>query len=151
MDTQSLPGNLRKFSYYYVILQLCHFTLLTRGAFIYLSGSQIPFPAQPPLGGWAIETIPFLLGMGAVDALAAGMAIYGGWNLIARGEFKVKLWVISLNIALVSAIIFCFGTMPSGAWGANPLGYGILAIMFAPLLVYYVCLMRFWTQSGFDY
>jgi len=148
MDTKSLPGRIRKFSYYYAILQLCHLTLLMRGTFMYLSGRQIPFPAQPPVGGWAIETIPFLLGMGAVDALAAGLAIYGGWSLIARGEFLVKLWVISLTIALVSAIVYCFGTFPSGAWGANPLGYGILAIVFAPLFVFYVCLMRFWTRSS---
>ena len=150
MDTKSLPGELRKFSYYYAILQLCHLTLLSRAGIMYLSGSKIPFPAQPPIGGWAIETIPFLLGMGAVDALAAGLALYGGWSLIARGEFLVKLWVISLNIALVSAVVFCFGTIPSGAWGVNPLGYGILAIVAAPLFVYYVRFMRFWTQSGLD-
>jgi hypothetical protein len=150
MDAESLPERLRKFSCYYAILQLCHLTLLTRAAFMYLSGSHIPFPALPPVGGWAIETIPFLLGMGAVDALAAGLALYGGWILIARGEFLVNLWVISLNIALVSAIIFSFGTIPSGAWGANLLGYGILAIVFAPLLVYFVYLMRFWIQSGLD-
>ncbi len=150
METESLPGRLRKFSCYYAILQLCHLTLLTRAAFTYLSRSHIPFPALPPVGGWAIETIPFLLGMGAVDALAAGLAIYGGWILITRGEFLVNLWVISLNIALVSAIIFCFGTLPSGAWGANPLGYGILAIVFAPLFVFYVCLMRFWARTSLN-
>ena len=150
MDSKSLPDRLKKLSYYYSILQICHLTLLTRATFMYLFRGHIPFPALPPVGGWAIETIPFLLGMGAVDAMAAGLALYGGWILIARGEFLVKLWVISLNIALVSAIIFCFGTIPSGAWEANPLGYGVLAIMFAPLLVYYVCLIRFWIQSGLN-
>jgi hypothetical protein len=150
MDSKFLPGRLKKFSYYYAILQLCHLTLLTRAAIIYLSGGQIPFPAQPPVSGWAIETIPFLVGMGAVDALAAGLAIYGGWSLISQGVFLDKLWVISLNIALVSAIVFCFGTIPSGAWGTNAIGYGILAISFTPLFVYYVCLMRFWTQPGLD-
>ena len=150
MDTQSLPGRLRMFSYYYAILQLCHLTLLTRAAYMFLSSSQIPFPAQPPLGGWTIEIIPFLLGLGAVDALAAGLALYGGWSLVARGEFLVKLWVISLNTALVSAIVFCFGTIPSGAWGTNPLGYGILVIVVAPLFVFYVSLMGFWTRSGLD-
>ncbi len=150
MDVKTLPSRLEKFSYYYAILQICHLTLLTWAGIRYLSGGQISFPAQPPVGGWAIETIPFLLGMGAADALAAGLALFSGWRLITRGEFLVKLWVISLCIAMTSAIIFCFGTIPSGAWQANPLGYGILAIAFAPLFVYYIYLMRFWTQSGLD-
>ena len=147
MDTKTLPVRLRLLSYYYSILQLCHLIFLSRAGFIYLSGGQIPFPAQPPPGGWASETIPFLLGMGAVDAFAAGMALYAGWILITKAVFEEKIWVLSLNIAISSAIVFCFGTIPTGTWGANSVGYGILGVVFAPLPFYYAYLMRFWFQK----
>ena len=148
MAAELVSRRLRFYSYYYAVMQLSHLILLTRAGAIYLSGGQIPFPAQPPVGGWAVETIPFLLGMGTVDALAAGMALTAGWILISKGEFLINLWIISLTIALTSAIVFCFGTIPSGAWGTNLVGYSVLGIVFAPLFVYYVCLIRFWVRSS---
>jgi hypothetical protein len=144
MDKSSVPERLRSFSYYYAILQLFHLTFITRAGIIFISRGQIPFPAQPPMSGWANETIPFLFGMGVVDAVAAGMTLYAFWALISKEEFLIKVWVLSINIALTSAIVFCFGTIPSSAWETNPIGYGILGLVFTPLFVYYVCLMRFW-------
>ena len=148
MDIKTNSLGLRRFSLYYSVMQLSHLVLLTRAGIIFLSGGQIPFPAQPPIGGWEKETIPFLLGMGAMDGLAAVMAIYSGWVLFTKKEFLINIWAVSLTIAITSAIIFCFGTFPSGAWEDNLLGYGTLAVVFSPLFVYYVQLIRIWIPKS---
>jgi hypothetical protein len=145
MDNKPISVGLRRFSLYYSLLQICHLVLLTRAGAIFLTDGKIPFPAQPPIGGWASQTIPFLLGMGFMDGLAAVLAIYAGWVLITKRMFLDKLWAISLTIAITSAIVYCFGTLPSGAWIRHPLGYGSLGIAFAPLFVYYVYLMKYRT------
>ncbi len=143
MASEKITRSLRYLAYYYALLQLSHLIFLTRAGSIYYSSGQMVFPAQPPAGGWSVETIPYLLGMGAVDALAAGLALYAGWVLRFRNIFLMKIWVISLTVALTSAVIFCFGTIPSGAWWINPIGYGLLGLFFAPLFLYYVSLLRF--------
>jgi hypothetical protein len=148
MDPKPLPKWIGFLSKYYAVLQIFHLTFLTRAAILYSSTGRIPFPAQPPDNGWLSDTIPFLFGMGAVDAVAAAMALFAGWKLFFRNQFQTPLWVISLNTAITSALIFCFGTLPSGAWGANPLGYGVLAVVFSPLFLYSVLLMKFWTRWG---
>ena len=147
MDPKPLPRWIGILARYYAVLQLFHLTFLTRAAILYNSTGRIPFPAQPAGSSWAVETVPFLFGMGAVDAVAAGMALYAGWKLFFKSRFQTPLWVISLNTAMTSALIFCFGTVPSGAWQAHLLGYGVLAIVFSPLFVFYVLLMFFWTRE----
>jgi len=147
MDSKPIPKWIGLLARYYAVLQLFHLSFLTRAAILYSSTGRIPFPAQPAGSSWAVETVPFLFGMGAVDAVAAGMALFAGWKLIFRTQFQTPLWVISINTALTSAVIFCFGTLPSGAWQANPLGYGILAVVFSPLFAFYVMLMLYWTRE----
>jgi hypothetical protein len=131
------------FSRYYCLLQITHLILLTRAAVIMVGGGSVPFPAAPPPGGWSEEVLPFMIGMGAVDALAAGLAVYAGLTLIRKNIFLNITWLVSLSLALSSAVVFLFGTLPSGAWQADPVGYGILVIFFSPLLPYLYFLLRY--------
>jgi len=147
MDTSSITPRLKGLAKYYTVLQLFHITFLSRAGFIYLTKGRIPFPAQPPQNGWAVETIPFLFGMGAVDALAAGLAFYAGWKMFKNSVFLPNIWAISITIAMTSAVIYCFGTLPSGAWQTNPIGYGIVVLAFSPLLVLFICFFRFWLKE----
>ncbi len=146
MDSGSPPARLGWFLRYYALLQLFHLTFLIRAGFIYLSSNQIPFPAQPPAGGWQSQTIPFLIALGALDAIAAGLALFAGWRLIFGSVFSPDIWMISISIALTSAVIYCIGTLPSGAWGTNPLGYGIVVILFSPLTILGLDLWKFWIR-----
>lgn len=147
MDISGIPPRLKGLVKYYSILQIFHITFLTRAGIIYLMDGRIPFPAQPPQNGWATETVPFLFGMGAVDALAACLAFYAGWMMIKNSIFLPNIWAVSITIAMTSAVIYCLGTLPSGAWQANPLGYGIVALAFSPLLVLASIFFRFWLKD----
>jgi hypothetical protein len=147
MDKQAIPIRIIQLSKYYAFLQIFHVLFLARAGLIFILQGEMPFPAQPPPGGWVPETIPFMFGMGFMDALAAGIAIYAGWMLIKRDHYQLPLWIISIHIALSSAVVYCFGTMPSGAWLAHPIGYGIVALLFSPLIFLFIYLVRFWVKS----
>jgi hypothetical protein len=144
MESASLPKVLRQLLSYYTFLQFTHIIFLSRAGLIYLTTGRIPFPAQPPITGWAAETIPFLFGMGAVDALAAGLALFAGWKLVKDSKFLQNVWIISISIAVSSAVIYIFGTLPSGAWQANPIGYAIVTLVFSPLLILVILFVRIW-------
>jgi hypothetical protein len=146
MDSTPLPKGLRRLLNYYSLLQFLHILFLSRAGLIFLTQGRIPFPAQPPVTGWEVETIPFLFGMGAVDALAAGLALFAGWKMVKDSEFYQNIWLISICIAATSAIIYCIGTLPSGAWQANPVGYGIVVVVFSPLVILVVQFLRFWPK-----
>jgi hypothetical protein len=137
------------FSRYYSLLQVTHLILLTRAGLIMMGGGPVPFPAAPPPGGWSDSVLPFMVGMGAIDALAAGLAVYAGLILIRKKQFLNTLWLVSLSLALSSAVVFLFGTVPSGAWQADPVGYGVLIIFFSPLLPYLYFLLKHNQAKGF--
>jgi hypothetical protein len=137
-------------SLYYAALQLLHFCLLTRAGIVYLASGRMPFPAFPPQGGWPESVIPFLLGMGAVDGLAALLTVYLALRYLVKKHYSAGLWLVTLSAALSSAAVFCFGTLPSGAWAADPLGYGSLVVFFAPLPVLFSYLLRFSLEMGKD-
>jgi hypothetical protein len=98
-----------------------------------LSTGTVPFPALPPANGWSAQVIPFLLGMGALDGAAAGLDVFAAISLFIKNSFDSRLWMISLGIALTSAIIFTVGTLASGAWNDHSLAYVLLVIFFSPL------------------
>jgi hypothetical protein len=148
MDSSNLPKSFRRLLNYYSLLQFSHIFFLSRAGLIFLTQGRIPFPAQPPAAGWEAETIPFLFGMGAVDALAAGLALYAGWKMAKDSVFYHNIWFISVCIAATSAVIYCFGTLPSGAWQANPIGYGIVAFVFSPLLILVIQFIRIWPKNN---
>lgn len=133
---------LRPLIVYYGILQSVHLLALLRAAYLFSRLNRFPFPAPPPTGGWAPQTIPFLIGMGLVDAVAIILALVFVYMWIINRQTPIRLGLISLTIAGASAAIFAIGTFASGAWAANPLAYGVMVILFAPLLPFFVLLAR---------
>lgn len=127
---------------YYGILQICHLGALTRASMIFMVKEKMVFPASPPAGGWTGQVIPFLLGMGAVDAVAAGLGVFYAWNKMRKQKGVDRLGVISLTAAITSALVFGAGTIASGAWTDHTLEYVIMLILFTPLLPLYISLLR---------
>ena len=127
---------------FYGFLQTMHLFFLGRAGYILLNTGNVPFPASPPPGGWDAVVIPFLMGMAAADVVAAGMGIYFAYSFINNGKFKPLAGVISLTIALSSAIVYLIGTLPSGAWVHNPISYLIVILAFSPIVPLYILLVR---------
>jgi hypothetical protein len=127
---------------YYGILQSAHLISLVRAGWIWTATNQMVFPAPPPQGGWAPETIPFLFGMGLVDALAAFLGIAYVGLAFREKTPESSLGLISLTSALTSAFVFVAGTFSAGAWCANPAAYGALVVLFSPLIPLYAVFLR---------
>jgi len=127
---------------FYGFLQTMHLIFLGRAGYILLKAGNVPFPASPPPGGWDTVVISFLMGMAAADVVAAGIGIYFAYSLIIKQQFKPLAGVISLTIALSSAIVYLVGTLPTGAWVSNPLSYLIVILAFSPIIPLYVLLVR---------
>ncbi|MDZ7844528.1 MAG: hypothetical protein U5K99_06995 [Anaerolineales bacterium] len=127
---------------YYGLLQLAHLGTLTAAGLAFLKSGSMPFPAQPPTGGWADQALPFLLAMGGVDAAAAALGVWFVVKYLIADVWKWKIGVISITSALTSAVIFAAGTGASGAWLEHPLAYGGMVLVFAPLFILYYYLVR---------
>ena len=127
---------------FYCFLQTMHLFFLGRAGYILLKTGNVPFPASPPSGGWVKMVIPFLMGMAAADVVAAGLGIYFAYSLFINEIFKPLAGVISLTIALSSALIYLIGTLPAGAWVQNPISYLIVILAFSPILPLYVLLVQ---------
>jgi len=127
---------------FYGFLQTMHLFFLGRAGFILLKTGNVPFPASPPPGGWDASVIPFLMGMAAADVVAASLGIYFAYSLFIKNKFKPLAGVISLTIALSSAIVYLIGTLPAGAWVYNPISYLIVIMVFSPIIPLYVLLVR---------
>jgi hypothetical protein len=127
---------------YYGILQSVHLLALLRAGYLFSRLNRMPFPAPPPAGGWTPQAVPFLIGMGLVDGFAIILALIFAYTWVTRRQVLTRLGLISLTIAGASAAIFAIGTFASGAWAAHPLAYGIMVILFAPLLPFFVLLAR---------
>ena len=97
----------------------------------------MPFPAPPPLSGWRPQATYFLGGMGIADGIAILLALYFAIQTLFYKRFIPLTGVISLTAAITSALVFAVGTAASGAWTAHPLGYALMGILFAPLLLLY--------------
>jgi len=127
---------------YYGILQLAHMFILGRAGLILLRYGTVPFPASPPPEGWNAAVIPFLMGMAAADVIAASLGIYFSYSLLIRNKRKLLAGIISLTIALSSAIVYLVGTLPAGAWVHNPLSYLIVLLAFSPIIPLFLLLLR---------
>ena len=124
---------------YYGLLQLTHFSLLTWGGFMILRTGKLIFLALPPLEGWSPQVTPFLMGLGLADAIAAGMGIYFAFQALVKKCWYINLGLISISIALASALVFLVGTISAGAWYQNPIEYLGMVVLFLPVpLLYFI-------------
>lgn len=141
MDETETSRSLRFLTGYYGMLQSLHLLLLARAGWHLLQKQQLPFPASPPPGGWPGPVLPYLLGMGIVDLCAIGLGLVFVSYFFVRREVNWVLGLISLTAALSSGIVYLVGTIPSGAWGANPLSYLAVLLLFGPVLPLYFSLI----------
>ncbi|RLE05920.1 MAG: hypothetical protein DRJ13_01145 [Bacteroidetes bacterium] len=126
---------------FYGILQAMHLFFLGRAGYILLKTGRVPFPASPPPGGWNPAVLPFMMGMAAADVVAASLGIFFSSSLLIKKSFKPLVGIISLTIALSSAIVYLAGTLPAGAWDHNPMSYLIVVLAFSPIVPLYFLLM----------
>jgi len=127
---------------YYGVLQVTHLLTLAWAGLYFLRAGVMPFPAQPPAGGWNEQVIPFLLALGALDAAAAALGIWFAVQRVIMGKWRVTAGLISGTMALTSALVFAGGTYASGAWWEHPGGYLGMVTAFAPLLPLYLILIQ---------
>lgn len=118
---------------YYGLLQLAHVITLIWAGSVRLQSGQMPFPAQPPPGGWHPQAFPFLLGMGVLDAGAAGLGLYFIWHVLRGKQVDYRLGLISLTMALTSAGVFAAGTWAAGVWQLYPVSYFGMLILSLPV------------------
>lgn len=139
---------LRGLAGYYGVLQSLHLLSLARAGWIVLRGGEIPFPAPPPSGGWPATSLPFLLGMGAVDVAAIILGLIFVYRYFVQDKIELFLGGISLTIALVSGVEYLIGTLPSGAWQENLLAYIVVLLVFSPVIPLYILLLRLTGNYG---
>lgn len=124
------------------MLQSTHLAALARASVIFLQTGSLPFPASPPAGGWSPQVMPFLFGLGAVDVLAILLGItFAALTLVGSRDVG-RLGLLSLTIAISSAVVFAIGTISAAAWSAHPYEYGLMVALFAPLLPLYLSLLN---------
>jgi hypothetical protein len=148
MKVSKAESALKLLAGYYGVLQSLHLLSLARAGWIVLRGGQIPFPAPPPAGGWPSTSLPFLLGMGAVDAVAIILGLIFVYRYFVQDKIELFLGIISLTIALVSGVEYLIGTLPSGAWQQNLLAYIVVLLVFSPVVPLYIVLLRLTGNRG---
>jgi hypothetical protein len=133
---------LRLLTGYYGILQSSHMLVLLRAGLILLRTGEMKFPAPPPPGGWLLQTIPFLVGMGIVDAVAITQALFYVYYAVFRNQLIPQLGIISMTIAGSSALIFAIGTYASGAWMQHLFAYVAMVVLFSPTIFLFILLLN---------
>jgi hypothetical protein len=127
---------------YYGILQSLHLLTLARAGLLILRGVAFPFPILPPPQGWNQQSMAFLFGLAGTDVIGILLGIIFAGQLLLKGKLNRTLGVLSLTIFITGAVVFGAGTFPSGAWAAHPMAYGVMVVLFAPVLLIYSFLLR---------
>ncbi len=121
---------------WYALYQALHIMLNSA----YLLGLAPWFPPPPP-EGWASQTSFFFNGMAFLDLINAVFSL-----IFAAGYFQKKpgssvLGIVTLTISMYAAALFTIGTITSGAWDENLLGYLWFYIPFIPIIALYILLL----------
>ena len=119
---------------YYGILQSFHLVALMWAGVHYYSTGRIGFPA-PAVSEWSPDAARFLIGTAAMDILFIPFAWGFVWTMLKHHPLERNMEIIALSGSLYSAGLFLIGTLPSGAWQVHPVSYGILVILFAPVVL----------------
>ncbi|MGD8865781.1 MAG: hypothetical protein PVI81_09325 [Anaerolineales bacterium] len=133
---------------YYGLLQIGHIIgLIISGAW-WLRNGELGALAMPPQGGWEQQTIHFLVATGMFDLLIAVCAIFFVYQYRRGRKTSDILGSIALTGSLYSAVIYAYGTIRSGAWSEHLLAYGVISVLFAPMvaLAFLFLARRIWKQ-----
>jgi len=141
METQNLKP-LTHLIGYIGIIQIVHFVSLVFAAITYFTTGLIGFPASGPGNGWTEQAIQFLLGCGYTDAGIIVITEYFVLKYLFYNQLSIRLGIGVLTGSISTAIVFAFGTIPSGAWRLHPGTYGSLVILFIPFFILYIKLWR---------
>jgi|GEM_PF-668825 hypothetical protein len=140
-------GSLIKFLVvWYGIYQAAHIIINLR-ALVDLKSGEISFPAFPPPDGWSVQTIHFFTGMAAVDLFNAVLTLVFVYSYFKNAKWRMWLGTLTLTASMYAAIVFNYGTMASGAWTENLIGYLFLNVAFIPVVILFI-LMGIWAIQG---
>ena len=132
---------------YYGLVQVLHLIAIGRATVVLQMSGELTFPAPPPAGGWSEQAINFFVGVGAIDALNAVIALVFVYGFLRRARWRGWLGTLSLAIVAYSALLFAFATIPTGAWTHRPVEYLVIVVAFAPVLVLMVT-FGYWLVTG---
>lgn len=127
---------------YYDILQSLHLLTLARAGFLMLQGNLSPFPILPPPGGWEEQSMAFFFGLAGMDVIGIILGFIFTFQMLISGKVNRTLGLLSLTIFITGAVVFAAGTFPSGAWGAHPIAYGAMVVLFAPNILLFIYLLK---------
>ena len=92
--------------------------------------------------------INFLLGNGILDAVVAVVGLIFVLGYLRKMPWSIALGLICVTASLCSGAFFVVGTVLSGAWGAHPLNYFGLVVVFSPLVPLFFILVSDLVREG---
>jgi hypothetical protein len=129
------------------LIQSAHILALTRSYTLLRQSGEITFLAQPPSGGWSFQAEHFLISLGAIDFVNALLVLVFVYGYFSRTRWWYWLGTVTLTVSMITALVYAYGTIASGAWGGNLVEYLVLAIVFVPVGVLFV-LFGSWGMNG---
>ena len=144
---KSIGKTFKSLVYYLGVLQFLHLLSLLRAGLNYLSDHTIGFPALPPDAGWTQQANWFLLAMGYTDALIIVLSFIFIYGVINDKPWFPTIGLISPSVTMATAFIFIIGTLATGTWFVHPIGYGIIGLLFCPLLFLFLRLISIYRFS----
>jgi hypothetical protein len=120
--------------YYYGILQLTHLTALVVSGVWMLRNGELGILALPPQGGWTDQALQFLLATGMFDFLIAICSLFFVIQYRKEREVADILGSVALTGSVYSAAIYSFGVLRSGAFNEHSMIYGLIAVLFSPMI-----------------
>lgn len=119
---------------YYGVLQSLHLVALAISAFWLLRVGDLGALALPPQGGWTEQAMHLLIATGLFDGLVAIGAVYFVLRYRKDDPRSDVLGSATITGSLYSAAIYSYGTLRSGAVAEHPIIYGLVGLVFAPII-----------------
>jgi hypothetical protein len=120
------------------LIQFAHILAIVRSYLLLRQSGEITFLAQPPSGGWSAQAEYFLMGLGAIDFVNALLVFLFVYGYFSRAHYWYWLGTITLTVSTVSALVYGYGTIASGAWEGNLVEYLILVLVFIPVAILFI-------------
>ena len=140
-------GSARILVAYYGFIQVLHLIAIGRATVVLQTSGEMTFPAPPPAGGWSPQAEHFFVGVGAIDALNAVIALVFVYGFLKGARWRGWLGTLTLTVTAYSALLFAFATLPTGAWTVRPVEYLIIVVVFAPVLMLMMA-FGYWLVTG---
>jgi len=127
---------------WYGLYQAGHFVF---NALYLLQPGTPPFP--PPAEGWLPQTVHFLNGMAASDLVNAVLSLVFVYGYFTRARWRMWLGTLTLTVSMYAAVVFTYGTVATGTWAGNLLGYLWFYVPFLPVVALFI-LVNVWVARG---